>query len=64
MFGMDGIHLCQKVRSKPLPGYVYFIPLTGRNSTQDIVAGHSAGADDILPKPFEYSGDRSSAVRW
>ena len=52
MPGMDGLQLCQKVRSEALPGYVYFILLTGRNSTQDIVAGLSAGADDFLSKPL------------
>ncbi|MCC6797210.1 MAG: response regulator [Candidatus Hydrogenedentes bacterium] len=52
MAGMDGLQLCKKVRSEPLPGYVYFILLTGRNSSQDIVAGLSAGADDFLAKPL------------
>ncbi|MHC4108950.1 MAG: HD-GYP domain-containing protein [Planctomycetota bacterium] len=50
---MDGIQLCREVRSADLPGYVYFILLTGRDETEDVVEALSAGADDFLTKPFK-----------
>ncbi|RME88866.1 MAG: diguanylate cyclase, partial [Anaerolineae bacterium] len=39
-------------RASDLPGYVYVILLTARDSNEDIVAGLQAGADDYLVKPF------------
>jgi two-component system cell cycle response regulator len=50
---MDGITLCQKIRSSGIHGYVYFILLTGRHKKEDIVRGLEAGADDYVAKPFE-----------
>jgi putative two-component system response regulator len=49
---MTGIELCKQVRAEDLPGYVYFILLTGHDTPQDIVEGLSAGADDFVTKPF------------
>ena len=51
MPGMSGIELCKKIRSEDLPAYVYVILLTGRDRTQDILTGLSAGADDFIVKP-------------
>jgi len=50
---MDGLELCRRIRKQDLPGYVYVILLTGRDSKQDIVEGLSAGADEFVTKPFE-----------
>lgn len=50
---MDGLELCRQIRKRDFPGYVYVILLTGRDRTQDIVDGLSAGADDFVTKPFE-----------
>lgn len=50
---MDGLELCRQVRKQDLPGYIYVILLTGRDRTQDVVEGLSAGADDFVTKPFE-----------
>jgi putative two-component system response regulator len=52
MPGMDGVALCRKVRELA-GGYVYFVLLTAHNSTNDIVEGLSAGADDFIIKPFK-----------
>ena len=52
MPGVDGIQLIKKIRSAPLPGYVYVILITANNMDEDIVEGLSAGADDYLTKPF------------
>lgn len=49
---MDGLALCREVRSMTA-NYIYFILLTSRSSTDQIVEGMSAGADDFVTKPFD-----------
>jgi len=49
---MNGIQLCQAVRSGELPAYVYIILLTARDRPDERVAGLTAGADDFIVKPF------------
>jgi diguanylate cyclase (GGDEF)-like protein len=48
---VDGLELCQTIRNLHLPGYVYLIILTARNSLESIVKGFEAGADEYLTKP-------------
>lgn len=50
---IDGLQVLRNVRifSKSLP----VLLLTARDSTDDVVAGLDAGADDYLAKPFEIS---------
>lgn len=48
---LDGITLCQKLRSAKYMGFV--LMLTARDTTTDKVIGLDAGADDYLVKPFE-----------
>jgi putative two-component system response regulator len=50
---MDGIELCQAIRAEDMPGYIYVVLLTGRDSAKEKVAGLSAGADDFIAKPFD-----------
>src|SRR5579872_1077975 len=50
---MDGLELCRAVRTAGLPGYIYFILLTGRNAKQDKLEALSAGVDDFITKPFD-----------
>lgn len=47
----NGLQLCRELRAegKTVP----VLLLTALGSTQDIVAGLDAGADDYLPKPFQ-----------
>lgn len=52
MPGMSGIELCERIRRRPLSGYVYFILLTSLDRNQNMVNGLQAGADDFLSKPF------------
>ncbi|GJL53200.1 MAG: diguanylate cyclase response regulator [Nitrospirales bacterium] len=52
MPGLDGVQVCRKVRGQSGDPYVYIILLTGRDDTQDLIAGLEAGADDYLCKPF------------
>ncbi len=48
---LDGISLCRKLRSC---GYqMPILLLTAKDSTEDIVKGLDAGADDYLVKPFD-----------
>jgi len=51
MPGMDGATLCQRVRAAELPGYLYVLLLTGHGSTESVVEGLEAGADDYIRKP-------------
>jgi len=48
---MDGVALCRELRRSQVEGYVYTILLTARDSTEHVVAGLRAGADDYLTKP-------------
>ena len=53
MPGMDGLHICRKVRETRQLEPTYIILLTARGRSHDIVAGLEAGADDYVTKPFE-----------
>lgn len=56
MPNMNGMELCRWVRSqKSLPHYVYTLFLTIRASSDDMVRGLEAGADDFLKKPVDKS---------
>lgn len=50
---MDGVELTQRIRQANFPYYTYVMLLTARTSTQDIIAGLEAGADDYIIKPFD-----------
>ena len=50
---MDGLELCREIRKQQLPQYVYFLLLTGKSATNDLVEGLAAGADDFLSKPID-----------
>ena len=49
---MDGVTLCRKVKADPALEELYFIILTARDETDDLVDAFDAGADDYLPKPW------------
>jgi len=51
MPGMDGPTLCKRVREAKLSTYVYILLLTGHLTTDDVVVGLGAGADDYVRKP-------------
>lgn len=53
MPGMNGLELCRRIRQEEFPSYIYFILLTARGGTDNVVEGLSAGADDFLTKPFD-----------
>ena len=48
---LDGLGVCREVRSRQNDLYIYILLLTSKQSTEDIVMGLEAGADDYLTKP-------------
>ncbi|HUB26425.1 MAG TPA: HD domain-containing phosphohydrolase [Tepidisphaeraceae bacterium] len=50
---LDGLQLCQAIRTSALPAYVYFILLTGNHSRQNKLEALAAGIDDFITKPFD-----------
>jgi len=49
---LDGLSLCREMRTQQRDTpYVYIILLTSKQSSEDVVAGLEAGADDYLTKP-------------
>jgi sigma-B regulation protein RsbU (phosphoserine phosphatase) len=53
MPGMEGVEIVRRASDDPRFANRYFILLTGKSSTEDLVAGLKAGARDYLRKPFE-----------
>ena len=49
---LDGLGVCREVRAKHDESYVYILLLTSKESSEDVVKGLEAGADDYLTKPF------------
>ena len=61
MPGMNGLELCRLYRRQ----YGYLVPvimLTALGTTEDIVKGLDAGADDYLVKPFSFLEARIKAI--
>lgn len=55
MPGMDGITVCTRIRAENRFTTVPILFLTAKGSTDDVVEGLDAGADDYIIKPFEVS---------
>ena len=53
MPGIEGVEICRRAHADPKLANRYFILLTGKSSTEDLVAGLQAGASDYLRKPFD-----------
>lgn len=53
MPGMEGPEICRRAAADRRLANRYIILLTGKSSTEDLVAGLQAGASDYLRKPFE-----------
>ncbi|HUZ78325.1 MAG TPA: response regulator transcription factor [Chloroflexota bacterium] len=51
---LDGVELCQRIRSRYRTTHLPIIMLTARDRVADRVEGLNAGADDYLVKPFAY----------
>jgi len=50
---MTGVEVCQKLRSRDVKSPI--IMISARGATEDKVRGLDSGADDYLPKPFNFS---------
>ena len=53
MPGMDGIQLCEYVRSQGEKPYTYIILLTAKSDKDELATGLEAGADDFVTKPCD-----------
>jgi DNA-binding response OmpR family regulator len=53
MPGMSGLEICRNARADPAVRSTHIILLTARESTDEIVEGLDAGADDYMVKPFD-----------
>ncbi|MGL5194574.1 MAG: response regulator transcription factor, partial [Chroococcales cyanobacterium] len=53
MPGLDGLEVCQKIKSDPELAPMFFILLTAREEVGDRIKGLNTGADDFLSKPIE-----------
>lgn len=52
---MDGLDLCQQLKSEPEFRSRYIIMLTGDDEQEDKVEGLDLGADDYITKPFQHA---------
>ena len=50
---MDGIEVCQRIRTLPNVASVPILFLTAKGKIEDKIVGFEAGADDYLTKPFD-----------
>lgn len=50
--GVDGLSVCRELRSRE--NWVPILMLTALDAVDDRIAGLDAGADDYLPKPFDF----------
>lgn len=50
---VSGVEVCRRLLEHPRRSSIYLILLTARDTTEDIVAGLEAGANDFVTKPFE-----------
>jgi phosphoserine phosphatase RsbU/P len=50
--GIDGLEVCRQIRQSPELASSFFILLTARATTDDLVRGLDAGADEFLAKPI------------
>ncbi len=55
MPGLDGLEICQRLRSAQNRPYTYVLIITSRNHSDDLVRALEAGADDYLTKPINHS---------
>jgi response regulator RpfG family c-di-GMP phosphodiesterase len=49
---MDGLELCEKVRSLNLDHYIYIILISAQDTRTDVVRGLEGGVDDYITKPL------------
>ncbi len=55
MPNLSGVELCRKIRAQEKDDPAFIILLTSRTSTEDIVTGLEAGANEYIAKPFDHA---------
>jgi signal transduction histidine kinase len=50
--GLNGLEVCQKLKSNPETRGIMILLVTARSSLDNRLEGFDAGADDFIPKPF------------
>ena len=50
--GIDGVEVCQRVKSDPVTNAIPIIMVTAKGEEADVVLGLGIGADDYIAKPF------------
>ena len=53
--GMDGFEVCQRIRDAPEIGHTPVVLITGRDNTNDVKRGFTAGATDFFAKPVRWN---------
>jgi DNA-binding response OmpR family regulator len=53
MPGMDGLSVCERIRSNPFTASIPIIFLTAKGRSTDIAHGLDVGGDDYITKPFQ-----------
>jgi DNA-binding response OmpR family regulator len=53
MPGMSGLEVCRRIREGAKALATFIIMVTARSSTEDLIAGFEAGADEYVVKPFD-----------
>lgn len=53
--GMDGLEILRRIRDQERTAHLPVLILTARGAPEDRVKGLNLGADDYLPKPFEFA---------
>ncbi|MDA8104758.1 MAG: response regulator [Nitrospiraceae bacterium] len=59
---LNGLEVCQRLKSEENTRYIPIIMLTAKGEVEDRVKGLETGADDYLAKPFDYK-ELSARVR-
>ncbi len=54
MPGMNGLQLCNKIKSDPRTSHIPIIILTARTDDEHKLEGYETGADEYLSKPFNF----------
>jgi phosphoserine phosphatase RsbU/P len=63
MPGMDGLQVCQHIKTQTQLSTTFFVLLTSRSSTEDRILGLDTGADDFLTKPIVEITELQAKVR-